>query len=205
MKKLVLLINLMFMPIICFAQDFKIEGDDFTLSQVVDVPNKTKDEIYKGIKLYLNESSKKTKNFIDVDDSSLGMISYNERTAEYVISEFFSAYAVYKVTIDIKDNKFRYTINNFKVNQLFPYTTKPLELNYQQFVAIKNKANTISELEQKIAAETKDRKKEELKKELASALLEKELAESALVKMQNSIKGNVDLYIKSINKTTEDW
>ncbi|QNS40140.1 DUF4468 domain-containing protein [Chryseobacterium manosquense] len=109
MKKLFILFG--FVSVFGFSQEIKLVDGVYKLSEVVEV-NASKDEIYKKIKTYLNQETNKSKYVIDVDDPSIGMISYNEVTPEYAISKFELDKAKYKVTTEIKDNKFRYSISN---------------------------------------------------------------------------------------------
>ncbi|WBS75706.1 DUF4468 domain-containing protein [Elizabethkingia meningoseptica] len=202
MKKIITLLAFS-IGILSFSQEFKVVGDDYTFTQIIDIPGKNKIDIYKGIKLFLNDSSKRAKNFIDTDDSNIGIISYNEKTPYFPISEFFSISGSYKVTIDIKDNKFRYSVNNFKILQNI--VGSDISLTYPSFIAIKDSENKKLELEQKLSKETNPKKQQSIKEELSKIEIEKRMSEIALNKIKDIIKDNPSQYTNSINNSSSDW
>jgi hypothetical protein len=188
-----------------FSQEFSINNYDLNYIKIIDIPNKGKNEIYKGIKSFLNSSAKNSKYFIDTDNLEIGLISYNEKTEMFPISEFFTLSATYKVTIDIKDNKLRYSVNNFSFVENVSLTGTEIKHNYENYISNLENNESIEKLEKNINSEVKEKKRNQLILELAKLKAEKQLKKDAIENIKKIIINNPDLYLKEINKVNSDW
>ena len=188
-----------------FSQEFSINNYDLNYIKIIDIPNKGKNEIYKGIKSFLNSSAKNSKYFIDTDNLEIGLISYNEKTEMFPISEFFTLSATYKVTIDIKDNKLRYSVNNFSFVENVSLTGTEIKHNYENYISNLENKESIEKLEKNINSEGKEKKRNQLILELAKLKAEKQLKKDAIENIKKIIINNPDLYLKEINKVNSDW
>lgn len=188
-----------------FSQEFSINNYDLNYIKIIDIPNKGKNEIYKGIKSFLNSSAKNSKYFIDTDNLEIGLISYNEKTEMFPISEFFTLSATYKVTIDIKDNKLRYSVNNFSFVENVSLTGTEIKHNYENYISNLENKESIEKLEKNINSEGKEKKRNQLILELAKLKAEKQLKKDAIENIKKIIINNTDLYLKEINKVNSDW
>lgn len=197
-----LLFILTFLPFTTvFSQEIKLIDGDYKLSEVVEV-KATKDEIYKKIKTYLNQAANKSKYIIDTDDPNIGIISYNERTPEYRVSEFEINQASYKITTEIKDNKFRYTMSNINIEQ----NLWGLKLNkeYSRYSDFAIEKTTIDEIEKTLLTEKNERKKVRLvsdKEKNMQIISAKQKVLDDLVLFQ---KSNIES-IKSFIERKDDW
>lgn len=188
-----------------FSQEFSINNYDLNYIKIIDIPNKGKNEIYKGIKSFLNSSAKNSKYFIDTDNLEIGLISYNEKTEMFPISEFFTLSGTYKVTIDIKDNKLRYSVNNFSFVEKVSLTGTEIKHNYEDYISNLENNESIEKLEKNINNEGKEKKRNQLILELAKLKAEKQLKKDAIENIKKIIINNTDLYLKEINKVNSDW
>lgn len=188
-----------------FSQEFSINNYDLNYIKIIDIPNKGKNEIYKGIKSFLNSSARNSKYFIDTDNLEIGLISYNEKTEMFPISEFFTLSATYKVTIDIKDNKLRYSVNNFSFVENVSLTGTEIKHNYENYISNLENKESIEKLEKNINSEGKEKKRNQLILELAKLKAEKQLKKDAIENIKKIIINNTDLYLKEINKVNSDW
>ena len=146
---------------------------------------KKKEDIYKAIKLWLNDSPNKTKNFIDVDDPTLGILSFNMISSEYILTKITRAQIEYKITIEIKDGKFRYRASDFtqKINIIGSIITQ----SYKDFCDTSIIEKSILENEDLKKIETKERKLKNIdeKKEM---FLNKAKLKKAAIKVDDVLK-----------------
>jgi len=86
-------------------------------SQVIEVPNKTKDEIFDKIKLWLVESFKDFNSVSQMDDKSTGVFilkpSMKFVSANPKAQQYWDGFLDYTMKIIVKDNKFKVDLNNF--------------------------------------------------------------------------------------------
>lgn len=188
-----------------FSQEFTVTKDDLTYVKVVDVPNKSKSDIYKGLKSFLNNSANNSKYLIDTDNLEIGLISYNEKTDKFPISEFSNLHASYKVSIDIKDNKFRYSINNFKFVVKYAIVNSEYNFTYKTYSDSLEDNKKIEELELKLSQETKEKKRNAILMEIAKEKAGKKLLQDAIDNIKKIIASNPDIYLQEINKSSSDW
>jgi hypothetical protein len=183
------------------AQEFSNENDVDKFVQVVEV-NKNKNDIYKAIKLYLNQNVKKTKLVLDVDDETNGIISYSEYMEPKLVSEFEKGEPTYKVTIEIKDNKFRYTASPININENL--VGIKLERSLTRFAESSTNDSLIKKNEEAIKNEKKEKKIAQLKSQIEDYQKSKNarLALVELVKLQ--LKQNV-ASLKEIVDKKDDW
>jgi ABC-type long-subunit fatty acid transport system fused permease/ATPase subunit len=87
--------------------------------QVVDIPNKTKDELYKNAKLWFVNTFKSAKNVLQNDDKSDGEIIGKGNMPVYwkiLLAGTQNAVCNFAVQIDCKANKYRYKIYSLSVD-----------------------------------------------------------------------------------------
>lgn len=183
------------------AQEFSNENDVDKFVQVMEV-NKNKNDIYKAIKLYLNQNVKKTNLVLDVDDETNGIISYSEYMEPKLVSEFEKGEPTYKVTIEIKDNKFRYTASPININENL--VGIKLERSLTRFAESSTNDAMIKKNEEAIKNEKKEKKITQLKSQIEDYQKSKSarLALVELVKLQ--LKQNV-VSLKEIVEKKDDW
>lgn len=107
---------------------YEATGNPLTFSKVIEIPNKTKDEIYDDIKEWLAMNFKPTTLQIQLDDKTKGLIIFTGRIPYFYGRDNYDSkdgYLDYKTTISIKDNKFRVEITDF---EHFPDERKRLNL-----------------------------------------------------------------------------
>lgn len=161
-------IYIFFIALITFnmsnAQGFEESNGRTTFTKVVETAKK-KEDIYKAIKLWLNDSPNKTKNFIDVDDPTLGILSFNMISSEYILTKITRAQIEYKITIEIKDGKFRYRASDFtqKLNIMGSIITQ----SYKDFCDTSRIEKSILENDDLKKIETKERKLKNIDEKIA--------------------------------------
>lgn len=170
-----------------FGQGFTEVGKDLTFTDIVEIPNKTRIDIYKAVKLFLNDTNQKSKYFIDMDNPDIGLISFRVRTSTLPMDEFFDMYTSYKATIDIKDGKLRYSTGNIDFFQVTRMLNSDLKLTYQSFLAVTDKTSQIADLESKYQSETKSKAKSKLLSELENEKRSQKGSKEALDKTKEII------------------
>lgn len=161
MKKLLIVLSL-FLSLLIFAQGFTVENNNLSFSEIVEVSTKTKAEIYKGIKLFLNETNEKSKYFIDLDDPESGIVSYSAQTPYYELSYMYLFKASYKATIDIKDGKFRYTIAKVDFFKNMIRLNLDLKSDYQSILEESDSQEELDRLNKELTETKRDKKKAEI-------------------------------------------
>lgn len=144
------------------SQEFKQVGDNISFSEIVELHGKSKSEIYKGIKLFLNDTNEKSKYFIDLDDIENDVISFSIETPNYGLSYLYWFKTQYKATIDIKDGKFRYTIGKIDFIRIIPKLTLELKTNYNDIVKEAESSEELERLHQELSSAKRERRKLEL-------------------------------------------
>lgn len=204
MKKIIFLIFIS-LHIISSAQYIDISNGDYSYSKIIEV-NKDKEDIYNSLKKWLNNSSSKSKYIIDQDDSKTGIISYNETlpTMEYVYLR--SSRVSYKVNIEIKDKKIRFTINNIVFNNNFNHLNLPdIKESYSSFLkdilTEEEKYNANKKLYEE---ETKARIKRKHEYEMNNAKNNLRSLNQIKDALNEQIKINETIITEMINKN-DDW
>lgn len=112
MKKITILV---FVSLICFGakaqvKDIvkKIDGV-ITISEVVAAENMTANEIYSNVLLWANSVYNSPKTVIQNQDKELGLVTIKARKME---SESLGLGFEYHLSIQAKDGRYKYTINN---------------------------------------------------------------------------------------------
>jgi hypothetical protein len=115
MKKLTVTAIILLTVLITKAQDsLKIPLKDCKIyyEQIVDVPNMTKDQLFKNAKMWYVESFKYSKSVIQNENLSDGNITGKGNT-QFTCGKSFTPTAeaaYFTIAIDIKDNKYRVRI-----------------------------------------------------------------------------------------------
>ena len=111
MKKLILVLFTAFAVSNSYAQSSAI-------TEVVPVEGASKTELYNRAKLWFAKTFKSAKDVIQLDDKENGQIIGNgaiSYSAPAGIPGYnFSGYFYFTVTVEVKDNRFKYTFENFR-------------------------------------------------------------------------------------------
>lgn len=184
-----------------YSQEFYSENGVDKFQQVVEV-NHDKAETYKRLKLYLNELANKSKYVIDMDDPVNGILSYNERLPPRMTSDFVRAEPSYKVTIEIKDRKIRYTASPININENLAGVV--LNRSMSEFSDSAYKEKEIIKKEEEVANEKRDKKRKQIQSQIEA--LRKELVIKSVVVdyVKGVLKNNVIEIRDYINKNS-DW
>ncbi len=178
---------------------------DYSYSKIIEV-NKDKEDIYKSLKKWLNNSSSKSKYIIDQDDSKTGIISYNETlpTMDYVYLR--SSRVSYKVNVEIKDKKIRFTINNIVFNNNFNHLNLPdIKESYSSFLKdILNEEENYNANKKLYEEETKARIKKKYEYEMNNAKNNLRSLNQIKDALNEQIKINETIITEIINKN-DDW
>ena len=113
MKKL-LVFSMVLVSFVSYGQN---EGTAIVYSQVIDVPNTPKNELYSGVKQWLASSYKSLNNVSQLDDRESGVF-IGKGTMSWT-SESFSmgcatGYIDYQIKAQVKDNKLKLELSNFQ-------------------------------------------------------------------------------------------
>ena len=112
MKKLLILVFTCFISVLANAQTkenvTKVDGI-ITISEVVTAENMTADEIYNSVLLWVNSAYNSPKTVIQNQDKELGLVIIKARKQE---SESIGLGFEYSLSIQARDGRFKYTINN---------------------------------------------------------------------------------------------
>ncbi|SFJ15375.1 protein of unknown function [Kaistella treverensis] len=183
------------------AQEFTNENGVDKFVQVMEV-NKSKIDIYKSLKLFLNQSVNKTKFVLDLDDEANGIISFNEHMEPKLVSEYEKGEPNYKVTIEIKENKFRYTASPINIDENL--MGMKLQRTMTEFAESKTNDSLIREKEDALKNEKKEKKIVHLNLAISELKAAKD-ARSKLVEMvKDQLKANV-LFVKQVIEKRDEW
>jgi len=127
MKKIFILIFTLFISNALIAQDkllgiLPLKEGKVTYSDVVQLPGVTKEELYKRVKLWFNETYNSNKDIIQLDDKEHGEIIGKGSFRAKWNFRFYTALSmnVWKtIKIQFKDDSFRYEITDFRLNNYF--------------------------------------------------------------------------------------
>lgn len=133
MKKLLLFCFLL--PILGYSQSYeklKIPWQDgeIVISNVVNVENASKDQIFNASKIWFSETFNSSKSVLDIDDRKMGMLSGKAWSKiESLHESSFKEFRMwYKIIIEIKDERYRYQIKNIEFELIkSPFTKYPAE------------------------------------------------------------------------------
>ena len=181
------------------AQGFEEIDGKTSFSKIVET-SKKKDEIYKALKLWLNDTPNKSKNFIDVDDPNIGVISFNMISEEYPISSISKTQVEYKITIEYKDNKFRFKASDF--SQKYNLFGTTITLSYKSLSDISSNEKRIIDLENEKKSTTKEKKIREIDNKITDEKSEMELKMRASENFNKSIENFPYLLKEKIEKYT---
>jgi hypothetical protein len=110
MKKLTVLVFACFISVFAKAQTkenvTKVDGI-ITISEVVTVENITADEIYNSVLLWVNSAYNSPKTVIQNQDKEIGLVTIKAKKQEGLGLGF-----EYRLSIQAKDGRYKYTINN---------------------------------------------------------------------------------------------
>lgn len=124
-----LFILLLFLPMIGFGQnvqDYDVsklylpkEEGKVVYQAVIDAPEKTADALYTTSRLWFLESFKSSKDVIQYEEREAGIIAGNGNfpMVIYALGYAVEVRAYFSVRIEVKDNKFRYRIDNISIDQ----------------------------------------------------------------------------------------
>ncbi len=181
------------------AQEFEEIDGKISYTKIVET-SKKKDEIYKALKLWLNNTPNKSKNFIDVDDPNIGIISFNMISEEYPISSISKTQVEYKVIIEYKDNKFRFKASDF-LQKYNLFGTK-ITLPYKNLSDLSSNKKRIVDLENEKKSTTKEKKIKEIDSKIADEKIDMELKLHAFENFNKSIENFPNLLKEKIEKYT---
>lgn len=201
MKKIFLIVTI-FLSSITFAQEFKQEGDILSFFEIVEIPGKTKADIYKGIKLFLNDTNQKSKQFIDVDDPESGIISYSTGTPNYELSDLFYFKTKYKATIDIKDGKFKYSIAKIDFIQIVTKLNMELNTTYQSVLEEAESKKEFERLNKELTETKRDKRKDQIIDTINKKTKNVEEVKNKIEKTKNIISSQPQLIKEFILKNT---
>jgi hypothetical protein len=141
MKKIFVLLSLVALSMSLCAQDEKVdgllatisgkwsqEGSDFLVQNIIEVKDKTKDEIYNGILEFLTKSYRDANSVIQTKDKESGLI-IGKGLSTFYVQEVFKGSAVKQSVphifkAEIKDGKVRLTLSSSTVEWHSPaYST----------------------------------------------------------------------------------
>lgn len=112
MKKITVLVFACLISVLVKAQTkenvTKVDGI-ITISEVVTVENMTADEIYNSVLLWVNSAYNSPKTVIQNQDKEIGLVTIKARKQE---SESLGFGFEYRLSIQARDGRFKYTINN---------------------------------------------------------------------------------------------
>lgn len=123
-------------PFCTFSQNLKIEPFEITpegnaiIQEVVDVPVLTKDEMFTRVKLWFAENFRSSEAVIDLEDREGGLFVGNSNTDFKYLMEDFTLY--FKIRIDLKDQKFRLTLQSFETRADDGGQRKPMERYFKR-------------------------------------------------------------------------
>jgi hypothetical protein len=108
-----LLLPLLFIFTGLFAQDSAL-----TFSRVVSIENVSKNELYDRAKSWFAETYKSAKDVIQMDDKEAGKLigkgNFRYDSKVFSGSTQTTGWISYTITLQVKDNKYRYEITNFR-------------------------------------------------------------------------------------------
>jgi len=127
MKKIFILIFALFITQEIFAQDkllgiLPLKEGKVTYSDVVPIQGVSKDEMYKRVKLWLNENDNSGKDLIQLDDKDHGEIVGKGSFRAKWNFRFYTVLSmnVWKtIKIQIKNDSLKYEISDFRLNNYF--------------------------------------------------------------------------------------
>lgn len=112
MKKITILVFACLISIFTKAQTnenvTKVDGI-ITISEVVTVENMTADEIFSSVLLWVNSAYNSPKTVIQNQDKELGLVTIKAKKQE---SESLGLGFEYRLSIQVRDGRFKYTLNN---------------------------------------------------------------------------------------------
>lgn len=112
MKKIIVLVFVCLISVFSKAQTkenvTKVDGI-ITISEVVTVEKMTADEIYNSVLLWVNSTYNSPKIVIQNQDKEIGLVTIKARKRE---SESIGFEFEYRMSIQARDGRFKYTINN---------------------------------------------------------------------------------------------
>lgn len=118
MKKV--LVFLLFAVSTAFGQKYKIDDDTklITYSEVVEVPNVSKDELYLRANTWLSRAFKSAKAVIDVQDKEAGKIIAKGNITTIIkvplVGKQDAGAVEMTITLQTKDGKYKYTVDNLQ-------------------------------------------------------------------------------------------
>lgn len=141
--------------------------------EVVELPGKTKDKLFTQARLWFAETFQDSKAVLEVDDREGGILVGTGWADTDISAKFWST-----IKIEVKDGKYRYTINNFQTeahpSQHFPNPQKyTLEFWFKDI-------------------------------QLVSSNKEKSIKNIAL-KEVNKLEQSIRLHMQKLNNKTTDW
>jgi len=138
MKKLFII--LFFLPLSISAQDYVYENLYLPLNEgriryieVVEVPGKSKSEIFKNAKVWFANNFRSAKDVINFQDEDSGIVSGRGNTSLYLQSLGVPVERIlyYSIKIEAKDGRFRYTIDEIEISSIGLETT-PIEIEFSK-------------------------------------------------------------------------
>lgn len=118
MKKV--LVFLLFAVSTAFGQKYKIDPDTklITYSEVIEVPNVSKDELYLRANTWLSRAFKSAKAVIDVQDKEAGKIIAKGNITTIIkvplVGKQDAGAVEMTITLQTKDGKYKYTVDNLQ-------------------------------------------------------------------------------------------
>ena len=130
MKKTYILIFVLFITTQIFAQDqllniLPLKDGKVTYSGVVQMLGVSKDEIYKRVKLWFLDNYNSSKDVIQIDDKENGEVIGKGCFKALWKARFYTAQSVNvwkTIKIQIKDDRFKYEISNFKMRNYYLFS-----------------------------------------------------------------------------------
>ena len=112
MKQIAISFALLFVALNSYAQavnDIVINEGGYThITEVVQVPNLSKDDLYSNCIIWLSEHIYSAKNAIQTENQQAGLVTVKS----HIIAEHPSYMWTFKLTVQMKDGRYKYDITN---------------------------------------------------------------------------------------------
>lgn len=138
MKKLLFIV--MLFPFLIFSQKLEIVNGSYQMQQIYTYDSIGKNELFSLVNAWIATNYKSSNDVIQLSDKDAGKIIAKGNFSAYIGSSFVNPVVMHTLTVNVKDNKVRITINNYRVTcsncQNIEY---PLEGYYGTYSNIINK------------------------------------------------------------------
>lgn len=164
MKKVLFLLSVCFTAFFCKAGDnYKVEGGELVITEVVQVDGKSKDALFQDALLWISSTFNDPKTVIQTKDKDLGLITLKTRII-HGLDYYGKPDQWYDVnmSIQVKDNRYKYEIkdiiDNFDLSDIGEFLKKPIDVKNEKWIqeVITNVNPTIGSLKKQMSKQTED-------------------------------------------------